>query len=232
MKKYASSLLVVAMLFAAAPLLGQRGMGMGMMPPSMSGIWSPVIGAGSVYERVDTKDNTKHLTQIAVISKDTLDGKDGFWLETMNTESGGQQSVVQILMVKDGGQLNFAKIIVQQPGQPPMEISSQITGMMGGRRGGTPPPTSAAVDARATGAIIGKETVTTPAGTFDCEHWKSADGTAESWFSPKVSPWALVKSVTPNSTMTLVKVITDAKSHITGTPVKMEDMMRGRGPGL
>ena len=116
MKKIASGLLAAALVLCGAPLLGQRGMGMGMMPPSVSGIWSPVIGAGAVYERVDTKDNTKHLMQIAVISKDTWDGKDGFWLETMSTEGDGQHSVSQILMVKDGGQLNFAKINVQQPG--------------------------------------------------------------------------------------------------------------------
>jgi hypothetical protein len=29
-----------------------------------------------------------------------------------------------------------------------------------------------------------------------------------------------------DSTVTLVKVITDAKTHITGTPVSMEDMMK------
>jgi len=233
MRRIASGLLAAALVLIGAPLLAQRGMGMGgMMPPSISGIWSPVIGSGSVYERVDTGSNSKHVMQIAVVSKDTVDGKDGFWLETMNTEGNGQQSVAQIFIVKDGAQLNFTKMIVQPPGQPPFEISMQMMGMMAGGRGGAAPPTNAVADARASGAIVGKETITTPAGTFECEHWRSADGATESWLSQKVNPWALVKSVSPNSTMTLIKVVTDVKSHIIGTPMKMEDMMRGRGPGL
>jgi len=43
-----------------------------------------------------------------------------------------------------------------------------------------------------------------------------------------VSPWKLVKMTTKDQTMTLTKVITDAKSHITGTPVSMEEMMKQR----
>ncbi len=235
MKKYTSVLFAVALLFAGVPVLGQRGggIGMGMMPPTMSGIWSPVLGVGSVYDDLDTKTNSKRQMQMAIVAKDTVDGKDGFWMEILRTEDNGQQSVAQILIVRDGAQLNFTKMVFQAPGQPPMEISMQMMTMMAGRRGGAAPPTSAAVDARlGGGTVVGKETITTPAGTFDCEHWRSADGASEAWFSSKVNPWSLVKSVSQNSTMTLIKVVTDAKSHITGTPVKMEDMMRGRGPGL
>lgn len=41
-----------------------------------------------------------------------------------------------------------------------------------------------------------------------------------------MSPWKLVKMTGKDQSMTLTKVITDAKTHITGTPVSMEDMMK------
>lgn len=70
------------------------------------------------------------------------------------------------------------------------------------------------------------ETITTPAGTFSCQHWRSKKDGSEYWLSDKVSPWKLVKMTGKDQSMTLTKVITDAKTHITGTPVSMEDMMK------
>jgi hypothetical protein len=232
MKKLAGGLLVVALVLAAAPMLGQRGMGMGgMMPPSFNGIWNPIVGAGSAYE-MTTKDSDKQMMQISIVKKETVDGKEGFWLEFLINSKDGQQVAMQEFMVKDGEQVTVVKMVVQPPGQQPMEISMQMMGMMAGRGGGMTPPSKAAADARSNAERVGNESVTTPAGTFDCEHFKQKDGSGEFWVSPKVYPWAIVKATGQFGNMTLVKVITDAKSHITGTPMKMEDMMRGRGPGL
>jgi hypothetical protein len=98
-----------------------------------------------------------------------------------------------------------------------------------GNRGGAP-PAPAKTDFREGGERVGSESVTTPAGTFDCEHWRNKDGSGDVWFSSKVAPWGLVKTTSPNNSMTLIKVITDAKSHIVGTPQSMDSMMgRGRG---
>ena len=45
-----------------------------------------------------------------------------------------------------------------------------------------------------------------------------------------MTPWGLVKMQGKDTdSMTLIRVITDAKSHITGTPVSMEEMMKGTG---
>ena len=40
---------------------------------------------------------------------------------------------------------------------------------------------------------VGTETISVPAGTFVCEHYRMTDGSGDIWFSPKVSPWGLVK---------------------------------------
>jgi hypothetical protein len=229
MRRIATGLLAASLVLVGAPMLAQMGMG---SMPSFNGVWSPVVGGGSVYEMVNKKDSSKSSMEISVVSKDTVEGKDGFWLEMQMTTSDGKQVVMQEFMVKDGAQVNVTKMVIQIPGRGPMMMSPQTMGAMGGRGGGgMAPPTNSAADVRSTSTIVGNESVTTPAGTFDCSHWRSADGTSEAWISAKAIPWALVKATGPNSSMVLIKTVTDAKSHITGTPVNMEDMMRGRGPG-
>jgi hypothetical protein len=72
---------------------------------------------------------------------------------------------------------------------------------------------------------VGTETITVPAGTFSCEHWTNDDSKGDVWASSKISPMGLVKSVEDGRTMVLVKTISDAKSKITGTPVKFDPKM-------
>ncbi len=229
MRKIATGLLAVSLVLVGAPLLAQMGMG---SMPTFNGVWSPVVGGGSTYEMVNMKDNSKTTMTVAVVKKDTVDGKDGFWLEVQMTTKDGKDFVMQEFMVKDGAQVSVTKMVIQAPGRGPMMMSPSMMGMMGGRGGGMTPPTNSMADVRTSGTMVGNESVTTPAGTFDCSHWRSADGTSDAWISPKAIPWALVRAAGPNSSMVLVKTITDAKSHITGTPMNMDDMMRGRGPGL
>jgi uncharacterized protein YqjF (DUF2071 family) len=84
-------------------------------------------------------------------------------------------------------------------------------------------------DVRANAQNMGTESVTTPAGTFSCQHWHDAKDNDDYWISDKVTPWQLVKmSGADKNTVTLQKLITGAKTHITGTPVSMQDMMRQR----
>jgi hypothetical protein len=80
---------------------------------------------------------------------------------------------------------------------------------------------------------LGTESVTVPAGTFTCQHYRMKDGSGEAWVSDKVGPWGLVKGVNKGETMVLTKAITDAKDHITGTPKKFDpmQMMRNRQQG-
>jgi hypothetical protein len=77
---------------------------------------------------------------------------------------------------------------------------------------------------------VGAEDVTTPAGTFSCEHYRTKDGATDVWVSDKVAPWGLVKMTGPGTSMTLVRVVTDATTKITGTPQKFDpaEMMRRR----
>jgi hypothetical protein len=128
-------------------------------------------------------------------------------------------------LVVDGKSATSARMIIQIAGQPPMDMTSMIAAQ---------PAQPTNTDARDSAEHVGSESVTTPAGTFACEHYKAKDGSWETWLSDKVIPWGLVKSTSSNgTTMTLTKVITNAADHITGTPVQMNmgELLRRGGAG-
>ena len=53
--------------------------------PAMRGIFNPVVGSGGQYE-MTTEKGTKMVMEIAVVGKESVDGKEGYWFEmTMAT---------------------------------------------------------------------------------------------------------------------------------------------------
>ncbi len=216
-------LTLLAVLAIALPLSAQMGMGPRM--PDMSGIWHPVVGTGAAYEMTG-RDGTKSQMEITIVGKESVNGKDGYWMEMAmaNPRSGGQMYVKNLIAPTDNG-MTSVRMVMQQPGQDPMEMDMSMMNM-----GGRKMPQSAPSDIRDKAEHVGTETITVPAGTFSCEHYRMKDGSGEAWISEKVAPWGLVKSQGKDSSMVLAKAITDAKDHITGTPKKFDpmQMMRDR----
>jgi hypothetical protein len=186
--------------------------------PGLSGLWHPTVGAGAFYE-VDKPGEPKQPFNFAIVGKETAQGQDAVWIEmTLSTERMGTMLVKELVSfdpVKKHMQ-NF-KAIVQMPGRPPMLMPDE---MMNSRQGFD------FKDARDDSVDLGSQSVTTPAGTFPCEHYRQKDGSSEFWVSEKVVPIGLVKSVDKDGqTTTLVKTVTDAKDQITGTPQPFNPMM-------
>jgi hypothetical protein len=208
---------IVAVALAAAwPAAAQ----MQLAQPDFRGVWSPVVGAGAAYQ-VDTTSRKMQI-ELTVVGKEDVSGKPGFWLEIATSPNGTDQTYVKNFMVLDGKSASIARMIIQPPGRGPIEMPGIMM-----NRGGQTPPTAA--DIRDQAEHVGTEDVTTPAGTFSCEHYRSKDGKWDAWLSPKVTPWGLVKSTGNNGeTMVVVRLISDAKDHITGTPQKFDpaEMMR------
>jgi hypothetical protein len=190
-------------------------MGMGG-PPSFAGVFSPTVGSGSSYEMVKKEGGERTTFDIYVVDKEA----GGYWIEyAMQNPRMGGSVYMKSLLARQADDVMVQRTIVQMPGRPPMEMTSMMK---------MHPMQSqqSKADMRANAQNMGTESVTTPAGTFSCQHWRSTKDETDVWLSDKVTPWNLVKMSGPNNTMTLVKVITGAKSHITGTPVSMEDMMK------
>ena len=182
--------------------------------PKLAGVWNPVVGAGSVY-RVEHKGSTKEMW-IAVVGKEAVDGGVGFWTElSLTSPPSNHSSIVRRLIVRSGDQLLSRRTIIQPPGTTPMEVPAKM--MLDGENTGDPP------DVRPTAERVGTEDVTTPAGTFSCTHYrKKGVGGGDIWLSDKVSPWSVVKTTGPDATVTLVRLVTDATTRITGTPKLIE----------
>jgi hypothetical protein len=206
---------VVSLAGGAAAQFGRRG-------PDFHGVWNPVVGSGGVYE-VSPKQGDKSKMEIAVVGKEDVEGKTGYWLEmVMNSPRADGEIVVKHLIVLDGDRTEVKRMIMQPPGQDPMEMPMQMIQRQG--RG------SQQADVRKDAELVGTESLTTPAGTFSCDHYRMKDGSADVWVSAKVIPYGLVKSVAGETTMTLIRVVTDAKDRITGTPRPFNPMDMRRQP--
>ena len=212
----AMALGICSLLLLAAS--GHAQMGMGMRGgPAPRGFFNPIVGAGSVYD-MTSSDGKKTSTEFAIVGKESVNGKDGYWMEIVTSGM-----VMKTLTVIGDGSVN-TRMIMQMPGRPPMEMPSQMMHMNG--QGAAQ---SSTTDIRSTSEDVGSESVTVPAGTFVCEHYRAKDGSGDTWISPKVSPMGVVKHQGKDSTMVLTKVITDAKDKIIGTPVPFNPMMM-QGP--
>jgi hypothetical protein len=73
------------------------------------------------------------------------------------------------------------------------------------------------------GVKVGVETITVPAGTFVCDHYRKQEpqGTVDVWISDKVPPYGMVKMSSGERTTVLEKVLSNETSHIQGEPQKM-----------
>jgi hypothetical protein len=204
-----TGLLLAVSFLTAGMAAGQFGGG----GPHISGLWNPKVGAGGVYQ-IDSNGQKSEMT-FAVVGKESVGGKDGYWVEMTMQGRQGQGIITKTLMVFGEGSADLARVIIQMPGRPPMEMS---TAMMHGKSASSAPS-----DIRHSGQDLGSESVTTPAGTFACEHYRSSDG-GDVWVSKNVSPYGLVKTVSKTSTMILTSVLNDAQDKITGTPQPFDPM--------
>jgi hypothetical protein len=194
---------------------GMRG-GMGRQAPHLLGDFKPVIGSGAQYQ-MTTQNRTMTFAYV-VVGKEDVEGSTGYWMEirTQNPEMSGEM-VMKQLLVLGGDKPQIKRMIMQSPGRPPMEMPMGM--MMGmGQRG----QASGAGDT-SPGEKVGSETITVPAGTFECDHYRKQEphGTMDVWVSSKVSPYGTVKMTSGEMTMALEKVLSNETSHIQGEPQKM-----------
>ncbi|HUA01553.1 MAG TPA: hypothetical protein VMB02_14555 [Candidatus Aquilonibacter sp.] len=217
MKKTKAILLCcISLTIAAVTASAQMGMRQRALP---GGIFNPVVGSGAAYD-IQTSNGPKQSIEYAIVGKESVDGKDGFWMEWTTTAGGMGEMVMKVLIVP-GDTAAPQKVIMQMGDRPPMEMPAQ------GRAGNS---ASAPPDIRNLAEDVGTESVTTPAGAFSCEHYRMKDGSGDTWVSSKVPPFGMVKHQGKDSTMVLTKVITDAKDKIVGTPQPFNPMMMMQQP--
>jgi hypothetical protein len=215
--KVRSLVCVSAMAFALAAGSARSQMGMRNGPPGLTGLWHPTVGAGAMYE-IQSEGRPTRPFDFAIIGKEKVQGNDAVWVEfTIGAEQIGNM-VIKELVSFDAAKMEMTtfKAVMQLPGRPAMELPEE---MMQAHK------PFQFKDARADSVDLGSQSVTTPAGTFPCEHYRAKDGSSEYWVSEKVAPIGLIKSQEKGQTVTLVKLVTDAKDKISGTPQPFNPML-------
>ena len=186
------------------------------------GLQNPTIGSGSEYQ-VTSRGKDMDLSIIAM-GKEDVEGKTGYWMEMrmINPDLGGEM-VMKSLIVSTPTESGIKRMIIQRPGQPPMEMPAMMMSMMAQHQ---PPPITSKGEGGpgGTGELVGTEAVVVPAGTFNCQHYRKQDpkGITDLWISTEVTPYALVKMTSPDATMVLKKVLTNETTHIKGEPQQMQ----------
>lgn len=223
MKTFKIMMMACGLAFALSATANAQMGGMMRQGPQPRGLFNPIVGSGAQYE-IQPTNGKSMVMEIDVVGKESVGGVDAYWFETvMTSPQMGGSVVMKVLTVPAGGNATVTKMIMQMGNRPPMEMPSQMTQMaQGGQK-------QAPADIRGEAEDVGSESVTTPAGTFTCEHYRMKDGSGNSWISDKVSPYGLIKHQGKDSTMVLTKIVTDAKDKITGTPVPFNPMMMGMG---
>jgi hypothetical protein len=160
MKLFKSAVICACGLAAWAAIASAQRGGMGMRPPMPMGIFTPTVGAGAVYDET-SQDGTKNTIEYDLIGKESVGGHDGFWLEFVTNQRMGQ--MVMKMLIVPGSDQPATHMIMQMGKNPPMEMSQMM------QQGSGAKPN---YDVRNGSQDLGKESVTTPAGTFACEHFQ------------------------------------------------------------
>jgi len=217
-RRSAVAMLVILLGVSLSPALrAQFRMG----PPKMSGVWNPVVGSGAVYA-MKHKGKSEGEMQFVIVGRETVGADTGYWLEvTMNSQEMGGEVVYKTFMALSGDQVGIKRMIFQMPDQPPMEMPMNM--QMGG-------PQSQSADLRKDkdAVLVGLESITVPAGTFSCQHYRSSSGDA--WIAAEVAPYGIVKTTSKDREMVLTRTLTSVRSKIIGTPVPFDPMRMMRQP--
>jgi hypothetical protein len=180
----------------------------------------PAVGRWAEYQAVyDQKD--AYTIRYAVVGAETREGKDLQWVEMqMKGDQKDKNIIYQMLVPGSLMEMDQVQEIVFKAGnQPAMKMDGMMLNMIRGQL-----EKQSFYDKVCKGvSLIGKESITVPAGRFETLHYRSAEYAADSWLAPQV-PFSLIKSVGKQYQLELAAQGGGAKSSITEKPQEMRGM--------
>src|SRR5258708_25494186 len=163
MQRRLPPLAIHASISLAAASSSRAQMGIDMFKrPSIAKLFHPVGGKGAVYLDTDKDGKTSRTSETAVVSKDSFEGKESFWMQIVSTDPQGKMFVGKSLITP--GDFQFHRMIIQPPGQQAMEMPMKMNAARKEK----------IEENAADWHSVGTESVTLPAGTFSCEHWRNS----------------------------------------------------------
>jgi hypothetical protein len=207
--------IILPVLALAAPLGAQMNMDVFQRPAIMK-VFHPVVGKGAQYASTSKTGGLSWTEELAVIGKDAVDGKDAYWMQMVRIDEKGTAHGGKALITVDDFQVH--RMIMEVPGQGLMEFPANMMMMSAKNRQNMQ-------DALTEWHSVGSDSITVPAGSFSCEHWRNDKKNEDLWTSDKVVPFGMIKEAGPTSTMVLVKTLDTVADRYSG-PAKTFDMQQ------
>ena len=179
----------------------------------------PEVGRWAEYKA--TYQNNPYTIRYSVLGNEERGGKNLHWIEMQMTGSQKDKNMVyQMLVPESFADLDQVQEVIFKPGnQPAMKLSGQMLGMMRGQLDKQSFLKELCKDV----SLVGKESLSVPAGKFETLHYRSAERGSDSWMSTQV-PFSMVKSTGKQFQMELAAHGQGAKSSITEKPQEMGGM--------
>ncbi len=178
---------------------------------------TPQVGAWASYSLTGGKSNGSKM-RMAIVGSESKGDSTFYWYEMSVENAKSEGMVMQMLVSGLGYSMGSIHDMVMKAGdQPAMRMPQQMVSMMASRMMSNlaAEMTRNCLDTE----VLGWETVSVPAGSFNSLHLRQKDG-SEGWVTLD-HQFGLVKGVTKDAVMELTGRGADAKSSITETPRNM-----------
>jgi hypothetical protein len=177
----------------------------------------PAVGRWAEYQA--TFKGKPTTMRYAVVGEESREGAPMKWLE-MRMAGGKDTSVYQMLTPGNPAEMDKIQEVVFKTGdKPAMKMGGAMIGMIRGQVG----KNSALANLCEGVALVGEESVTVPAGTFQADRFHNDKHDSDAWMV-RDQPFYLVKSLGKDHEIVLVASGDGAQSSITEEP---QDMMGG-----
>ncbi len=205
------SLIVALTLLAPAVAWGQDD--------CLEQIKFPEVGRWAEYRATYNQD--PYTIRYAVTGAESRGGKELQWVE-MKLSGGKKDQTLIYHMLVPGSLVQMdqvQEVVFKHGNQPAMKMSGMMMDII---RKQLEQHTFHREACKGV-SLVGKESVTVPAGRFSSLHFRSAEEGIDTWLSPQL-PFSLVKSNGKNFQLELAAHGKGATSSITETPQEMSGM--------
>jgi hypothetical protein len=208
------SLLTALLLLVPIPAVAQQ--------ECLQHIKFPEVGRWAEYRATYKQD--PYTIRYAITGSERRGGKELQWVEMkMSGGKKDQTLIYQMLVPGSLVEMDQVQEVVFKPGdQPAMKMNGMMMDMVRKQLEKHAFHREACKGV----SLVGKESITVPAGRFSSLHFRSAEQGIDTWLSPDL-PFSLVRSTGKDHQVELTAQGDGAKSSITETPQEMGGM---RGP--
>ncbi|MBI1737719.1 MAG: hypothetical protein HYR58_00540 [Acidobacteria bacterium] len=186
--------------------------------PVNYGVWSPQVGAGAIY--LLESQGEMQAQELSVVGTEAMVTGTAYWLEMRVATKGKKDGIAfrQLFYESKKKLVTDHFIVAPFKGGAGQEFPNSWMGSVKITIVGLFSTADTPTDFRKRAKRIGTETVSTPAGAFDCEVWRMKKGRTTVWYSQQVKPFGLVKMTSQYGTVSLLWVISNAKQRIYVNP--------------